>query len=281
MLKACYAVGSFGMIPEVNQKGGAMKLAEGVDIGILQDGKRLALAQNGEILGNILPSSRVSITVNVCEDRILEVIGFIRSGPKNGNLIYLREPQVGKGIRLRRRVGFHVADCGVIYTRFPDNTVFLLELGEPRIFVVHRLSVVVDQGNYLVHECEYRGMLYQDGTKVLCPGLSYWPELVEVLPDCLPTDCISQSVPVTNLDVAADQLETKQGRVIWWSSGLGMGALDTVRGVARVFRQDILSDERPRKLVPGQMVKLTQLVIPTGKRGTMFPWQALGVRSCD
>lgn len=155
--------------------------------------------------------------------------------------------------------------AGHFYTSWPDNAVFLAQVGNTGQAIVHRVGLVAYNGKiYLNAETEYEGQGYRADTgKTIFPGLEYWSELGSELGEFLGNRNadLPAAKNIPSGRVTADGLRAGEARVVWYNSPMGMGVavapqLKPVR-VKSTALVSAVNGGLPR-LSPGQLIRFSE-----------------------
>ncbi len=187
--------------------------------------------------------------------------------------------------RFTRRVPVKLSSDCIYYTPDSQNNIRVLRLKLDGSFTIWEVAVISQEGDFfLTVQRSYEAQCYWNAEtrSMICPrfqnNLNDWPSLVELLKQGVNNDLL----PIFRDDETTEEMQALpdagQGRVMWWSSYKGIGAIDTLKGVARVhWRGAALQGRRHlRYLVPGELVSYESLGEPFGN--TRFKFEARGVK---
>jgi hypothetical protein len=169
------------------------------------------------------------------------------------------------------------------------NCLWVMVPGEYGAFRIGRMEVVSQDGKFfLSHEFLYEGQCYRDHRDVAVPRFTNvpelfykeWPSLCDLLDERFREDTLHWLRDYVQPVALADfGLAPGQGRVIWWSptSFGGFGCIATPEGNAQVHWTKIVSDERYKRLTPGAIVTVDELLPTEPELCSGFPLTAIGV----
>lgn len=169
------------------------------------------------------------------------------------------------------------------------NCLWVMEPGPYGAFRIGRVEIVAQDGKlFLSEEWLYEGQCYRNHRDVAvprftaCPELHHkeWPSLCDLLDERFREERLHWLRDYTQPVVLTDfGLEPGQGRVIWWSptSFGGYGCIATSQGNAQVHWTKIASDERYKRLAPGNLVAVDELTPTDPEINSGFPFTAIGV----
>ena len=175
---------------------------------------------------------------------------------------------------------------GIYCTRYRSNNFRLLEIGEFLKLYLWEIALVSRGGDFFV-TCEraYEFSCYRNERgSIVCPYFEgrphEWPQLVDMLAVTLAeiADALPDESEFKEANHKCEELDQSTGRVLWWSSAQGFGAIRTQRGDAFVYWGEIASDHRLKRLMQGEKVEFDCLTT-LDSRESPFKYKAYGVRS--
>jgi cold shock CspA family protein len=171
---------------------------------------------------------------------------------------------------------------GEWHTEYPYSTVYVAEVHPPGFLKVWRVALVSqNQAFYLITE-----VAYCDGRNGSPPvvlntvGERALREALRSRNRQLPGYRFVWAGEVYGLYRNLEGTRPEQGRVIWWSKALGLGALQTWYGEVRAHWSQLVGIGGLAALVPGQLVEFAGIREPvaTKDRPSKYKWDAFGIR---
>ncbi len=218
------------------------------------------------------------------------VIPISVDGVKN---VYLRSSKVRAedGHLFQQRVVVNKNTQGaaaIFYTKQPDNNIRLLVLNQdrPGEIALWEVAVTSQNNQFFVVAMKTRQLTCcRDGDVVVIPELREkgreWPQMTRFLEELFFLGTIQrEGLPLSSDYKKAARpdltgLAPNVGQVLWFSPMSGVGAIATQNGEAKAYFTNIGRRDGMAFLIPGELVKFDDLVVPFGR--TEFKWEALGV----
>lgn len=208
-----------------------------------------------------------SIVLRVQLDPVLLPVHV--DGKKNVSRIRMKKGKPSIRMGLRRELG------GMASSAYPENHLRLLSL-TPEHIGMWEIAVVSQRGAFFLTLQEtvaislrrgIGGILYGVG-----PRLQNWPQMKKFLEDLLGERLLMLG--------EESPKEVPLGGVIWYNLAQGLGAIQTVKGAARVhWSQAAPREDGFRYLQQGERVnyQITPVILKQGMRPTSFQWEAKNV----
>lgn len=244
-----------------------MEKISGVNIAVKVDDIELTVEDDGYI-GNIPSGIQVFVQVEVKPGA--DIYGFDVDGTKNVKLKkdwapYFLENCDGRLYSMQ--VHTKRSEDGFACTWYPQNHMRLLELDRSTGgFKIWEIALISQGGDFfLTTQQTYEARCFRKEDKVVCPRFEAWTQLVAFLGELFAENAenlapVSEYEPERELN--AEQFLPSQGRVLWWNSAQGVGAIITPEGAARVHWTQVSGRPRLSYLVKGEVVKYEELVAP-------------------
>lgn len=270
------------------------KNAEGIKFKVIYEGKELVPEEDG-YLGRFWPLfskgklekivGHVWLDCRIERDR--KMIALLVDGRKNVSKMRDHSPQKNFA-SFSMKIPVKKNDKGELFTAYPINNFRLLELRQNSLLGtkidgdidIWEIAVIGQNGQFfLTKQHQYRARCFLDGTgKVVCPRFTDWPQLLTVLQmmrrkKLLPLSCYEPESPII-----FEGNNLSQGEVVWWSPAKGLGAI-VINGhgtYARVHWSEIKTNNRLKRLWPGQVVSYQNLELPRQDKEypSGFPFEA-------
>lgn len=260
-----------------------MEKIPGISVSVSNEGDTIQIGNNGYLCLRGKPNPTMRLMLKIV---VLPQEKWIRA--------VFTVDQAKQLVPIRRQPDWLYEHCieiledrvGTPYASYPKNHVKILELtlgGELKIW---EIAVVSQNGQFfLMIQNTYIATCYQDGAgNVVCPKLEKWQQFLDALKNILngrSNGLLSINAYQQEKDVRDNNLLTlpdNTGLVLWWNNAMGMGAIATKQGPARVHRLRIKSTSRfPSFLVPGEVVEYKNLRPVTNRNATSFEQEAMEV----
>ena len=171
---------------------------------------------------------------------------------------------------------------GFFHTEFPLNRLIAIRIRKDGYVWIIEKALISQNGKFFLTEYRYFVRCCNEQDRVKCPKFSEsWPQMENLLQRYIdPLNLEPIEVYQPEKEISADGLRDGQGKVLWWSFALGMGAIRTSRGDARVHYSQIRGRSFPAYLKKGEKVSYRDLKTPRNTKGrkTMFIFEAVDVR---
>lgn len=261
------------MMPTIN--GVAIELYDG-------EGKKLEIEPDGHVGKLEAGTARLVLKVAPGSDNVHVFLtdGTGKVQLKKNETPASRIGEVGRMFRLNIPI-VPLGDGSYAYTKYPYNVIRLLDVGSGGAFAIWEISLISQHGEFFLvaNKTTESKVLHRDSGMV-CPALDFAPHVrgyvCQQYAERRSELASAEDTPET---VMVDEFQPYMGRVLWWSTPQGFGAILTLQGEARVHWTQVrrLAGKRAY-LIAGEVVKFVDLKAPhQSGRPTRFTLEAVGV----
>lgn len=254
----------------------------GVYLSLMNEGRDVQVRRTDGYVGQLQPGLLRLYVHDVARNKIVLHVGYRDRGD-----LFLNQEGNDRGIPDGRYWrGVHIKCSqrdGTFHTEYPYNCMYVVEAAPPDHLKVWRTALISRNGFfYLVCELAYCAGDERDSPVAL--NTLNGRALLELLARCGKE---MRSYWFKNIDEiygnyrSLDGLRPEFGRVMWWSTILGIGGIYTWFGRMRLHWENVLDVAGLVRLTPGQVVTFTGLraAVNMKNRASQYKWDALGVRS--
>ncbi|PIY96391.1 MAG: hypothetical protein COY66_04185 [Candidatus Kerfeldbacteria bacterium CG_4_10_14_0_8_um_filter_42_10] len=252
----------------------------GVSVAVKYGDKFLDVPENG-FLGEFDDSSSFQLVVTVSPEAG-NILTFTVNGDKD--IAPKRVAKHDDQQIYKLSIALAQSQAGDFFTPYPNNHLRLLLWKSDGQIQVWEIAIISQHGKFfLTFQKTLVAACYRDEDNVVMPEVK-WPQLLSLLTEHLNLDNLP---PISQFQkpvpASSENLKPGTARVKWFNFAMGVGAVDTPEGLARVHWSKISRGNGSQRnyLTAGELVSfkgINQLPKKKDGRQTAFQQEASGVQ---
>lgn len=248
-----------------------MPKIEGVSILFAVNDRVKPIEKDG-FVGRFTPPDKIAVEVRVSG---LRIYAISVDGKKKIALKKNHTP-AEEYATYRFEMQVKLTNDGRNHVEYPENNMRLVRVLSGKVEIWQITVIAQNNSFFLITEKSYD--IYVKNNIVYYPhSFRKRPQYVAFLNEILSNPIVKYQPEST-----AEGLKKDEGRVLWWNSAQGFGAIITQEGVLRVYWEEVAKRPRLAYLIPGEIVKYQGVKLPVQPpdtlRKTSFQKEAMGVK---